>query len=557
MGRKRRQVTVEGNGNKVTKTTDDGSPSVKKEVLQVEDVRTIERTVLEIGVEVVDDVRRLVDAVGAENGQKVKLTAMHAARRCLASLEKYFIDCGDSDDQDELALQKWFQKLEQKFYTELTKLIFGDDETLSCASLAVLISCGARWSHLKPALQEVMRRILCHTGESEGTARVKTMLSESFLLKYNDVRLAALEVMTSECRSCEGDGAEMESRVAANALDVLKYTPVPLSSADPVHVLGMEQKFAYREGVEDLNGKSTYYKQERRAYSDAWIQILGMDIPDELINDVLERIATEVIPRMTHPLKLSDFLLRTYNCGKLSAVLSLEALWILIMDHGLDYPHFYEKLYALLSYNTFFLRDRMRFMTLVPKFLHSGYLPGYLVAAFAKRLLRRALAAPPQGALWCMRVVLEMIKRHPSTSALVHSGSGTPFPAGTNFFETDLGVNGDAVQGAVVSKDVFDDLEADPRKSNADKSSLWELEALRLHYCPAVARLVPAFSKDYRKFSKKSDNNLPGCIEDYAEVGYGDLFEAELRRKTKECPLAYISPSASAEQKIGAVSVSW
>lgn len=67
---------------------------------------------------------------------------------------------------------------------------------------------------------------------------------------------------------------------------------------------------------------------------------------------------------------------------------------------------------------------------------------------------------------------------------------------------------------SIIQVDPFDDSVVDPMKSNADKSSLWELEALKRHYCPAVARLVTAFTKDYRQRKVRGELTLPGAIEE-------------------------------------------
>lgn len=217
---------------------------------------------------------------------------------------------------------------------------------------------------------------------------------------------------------------------------------------------------------QDVAGPKSYLKQQRRALGDCWLALLQMHLPDRLEDEILIRLSEEVIPKISQPIRLSDYLLSTYNRGGLSAILALDGVWLLIRNHGLDYPLFYEKLYGLLTPELFLARRRKRykislsstsapsytrlkfcrliekekcvlisrFMMLFPKFLASGYLPGYLVAAFVKRLLRRALLAPPQGALWCMRVTLDLIQRHPSVVPLVHKSSAEQAQESVNFF---------------------------------------------------------------------------------------------------------------------------
>ena len=50
----------------------------------------------------------------------------------------------------------------------------------------------------------------------------------------------------------------------------------------------------------------------------------------------------------------------------------------------------------------------------------SSHLPVYLVAAFAKRLARLALTAPPESLLMVLPFIYNLIRRHPSCRVLIH-----------------------------------------------------------------------------------------------------------------------------------------
>lgn len=52
--------------------------------------------------------------------------------------------------------------------------------------------------------------------------------------------------------------------------------------------------------------------------------------------------------------------------------------------------------------------------------LPSSHLPVYLVAAFAKRLSRLALTAPPTALLIVLPFIYNLIRRHPSCRVLIH-----------------------------------------------------------------------------------------------------------------------------------------
>lgn len=59
---------------------------------------------------------------------------------------------------------------------------------------------------------------------------------------------------------------------------------------------------------------------------------------------------------------LSDFLTRSYDIGGVISVMSLSSLFILITQHGVEYPNYYDKLYALLNPSIFLARHRARFL---------------------------------------------------------------------------------------------------------------------------------------------------------------------------------------------------
>ena len=67
-------------------------------------------------------------------------------------------------------------------------------------------------------------------------------------------------------------------------------------------------------------------------------------------NDVQNPLSLlKVMPHLTRPLLLTDFLVNSYNVGGVISVLSLGGVFALIRDHNLEYPDFYAKLYALFT----------------------------------------------------------------------------------------------------------------------------------------------------------------------------------------------------------------
>jgi hypothetical protein len=116
--------------------------------------------------------------------------------------------------------------------------------------------------------------------------------------------------------------------------------------------------------------------------------------------------------------------------------------------------------------------------------------PAYTVAAFAKRFARLALVAPPAGAMIAIAFIHNLLRRHPALYVMIHNPHvASAAQAAQNGDET---AGGDPPASLPVAGgagvDPYNEAEADPAKSRAVESSLWEVEALRNHYCPQVRR---------------------------------------------------------------------
>jgi U3 small nucleolar RNA-associated protein 19 len=103
------------------------------------------------------------------------------------------------------------------------------------------------------------------------------------------------------------------------------------------------------------------------------------------------------MPHLLEPRLLLDFLVDSYDTGGVVSLLALNGLFILMHHYHLDYPDFYSKLYGLLEPSVFHVKYMPRFFSLMDTYLSSTHLPLYMVAAFAKKVARLALSAPPQG----------------------------------------------------------------------------------------------------------------------------------------------------------------
>jgi U3 small nucleolar RNA-associated protein 19 len=182
--------------------------------------------------------------------------------------------------------------------------------------------------------------------------------------------------------------------------------------------------FASNSELKGLNGDKQNLiitqNHYRIAYSECWLAFLTLPFDSELYQKILEMIHKKVMPSMTNPSALMDFMVDAYNSGGLVSILALNGLFQLMHKYNLDYPHFYTKLYALLDRNILHSKYRSRFFRLTELFMSADRLPTYLVAAFIKKLVRLCLYAPPGAIVIVLPFVFNLFRKHPSTIALIH-----------------------------------------------------------------------------------------------------------------------------------------
>ncbi|KAL6963581.1 Maturation and nuclear export of 40S ribosomal subunits interacting protein [Sarracenia purpurea var. burkii] len=280
-------------------------------------------------------------------------------------------------------------------------------------------------------------------------------------------------------------------------------------------------------------------KKMKIKFTKAWISLLRLPLPLDVYKEVLVSLHQAIIPYLSNPILLCDFLTRSYDIGGVISVMALSSLYILMTQHGLEYPNFYEKLYALLEPSIFMAKHRAKFLELLDSCLKSPLLPAYLAAAFAKKLSRLSLSAPPSGALVIIALIHNLLRRHPSINCLVHREGGDEIArddstAGKDDEHKDS-CTSVKISGKEPGIDHFNSEETDPVKTNAMRSSLWEIDTYRHHYCPPVSRFILSLENDLTIRSKTTEV----AVKDFSSGSYATIFREEIRRRVKQVPLAY------------------
>ncbi|KAJ1934962.1 Maturation and nuclear export of 40S ribosomal subunits interacting protein, partial [Kickxella alabastrina] len=260
----------------------------------------------------------------------------------------------------------------------------------------------------------------------------------------------------------------------------------------------------------------------KKAFSEAWLALMRQPMTADVYKQILMILHKRIMPHMVDAKSLMDFLSNSYDAGGSVSLLALNGLFTLITDYNLNYPQFYEKLYALFDRNLFHVKYRARFFRLFDIFLGSSHLPAYLVAAFIKRIARLALSAPPSGAVIAIPVVYNLLKAHPRCMALIHRMPG---------YDDETGE-----ETVIEGEDPYLADEPDLAKCMAIHSSLWEMETLQNHYYPNIATLAKIFSEPFHK--------PKFMLEDFLDHTYTTFFESDSSRKLKKAPaLAVQTPT--------------
>lgn len=182
-------------------------------------------------------------------------------------------------------------------------------------------------------------------------------------------------------------------------------------------------------------------------------------------------------------------------------------------------------------------QSRDRFFDLLDVFLSSTHLPAYLTAAFAKRLARVCLQAETGAILFIVPLVYNLVLRHKECTQLIHrTGAFDPSAAEEAARRREelscknqvdaAAQNLHTTSTQVELKDGNDPYcadEKDPLKSQALKSSLWELYSLKHHYNAEVVAQACWFEVKLRQHFID--------LKPHVDVTYQKIFEKQIKRQ--------------------------
>ncbi|KAJ1873164.1 Maturation and nuclear export of 40S ribosomal subunits interacting protein [Coemansia sp. RSA 990] len=442
----------------------------------------------------------------------------------------------DSTTAAAAKVSEWIRE-NYKQYVDLLKSMLGNSNgPIQIAALRLLLQmidkegqsmCKSAGNYVFPndSFLEAIEIILNSSDSSEHLLRT---LAESYLNAYDDLRLyfyrdlvklASPDYDPFKNRSKRGPRASsvQHSEVfVQNAFAVMnQIRTMPKTSNE-----NMSLWVALPKNSSDAEPSVLSPAAHTRAFSEAWLALMRLQLNPEIYKQILLMMHKRIIPHMSDPKLLMDFLSNSYETGGSVSLLALNGLFTLITEHNLNYPQFYEKLYALFDRNLFHVKYRARFFRLLEVFLGSSHLPAYLIAAFIKRMARLALFAPPAGIVTAIPMIYNLLKSHPSCMVLIHRMPEYDSETGEEKVDKDC--------------DPFIADEPDLSKCQALQSSLWELETLQHHYYPNIATLAKIFNEPFHK--------PQFMLEDFLDHTYTTFFESDTSRKPKKAPALATQP---------------
>jgi U3 small nucleolar RNA-associated protein 19 len=302
----------------------------------------------------------------------------------------------------------------------------------------------------------------------------KTLKRLRYFLTFDDIRYFSLKYLFAHFFTAhELDHACFENMInlfsAMPSLVKPKKAAAAASNEDNKDEQVNFKLFALDPHSLTLNSKVYMQSEHRKLFNDCFVKLLRNQFNQKLYKKLLIKLPEKILPKMSNPLMLADFLTQSYNKGGLISVLALNSLFILMNNYNLEYANFFQKVYQLLDSSIFATKYKDRFFQLLDMFLMSTHLSAHLVAAFVKKLSRMSLTCPPADLKFLVLFVYNLLIRHQNCKVLIHNG----------------------VKRLLDPRDdPFDINCMDYDKCNALKSSLWEIQSLKTHYSYYVSKEI-------------------------------------------------------------------
>eukprot|EP00760_Papus_ankaliazontas_P011705 PhM_4_TR14983/c0_g1_i1/m.63726/K14771/NOC4, UTP19; U3 small nucleolar RNA-associated protein 19 len=305
-------------------------------------------------------------------------------------------------------------------------------------------------------------------------------------------------------------------------------------------------------------------EHRRDVFTSVWCKVLAGDVlPLPLRRHVLKHIDETVFPVLTSPTILFDLLVAQFDQGGIDAAYALRGVFILILHYNLEFPRFFEAVYALLDEDVINSKHALDILPLVGTFISGPRITDELVAAFARKLSYLSRSAPAHVAQYIMFIVCNLMRTNHSAVGLVHWGN--PVVDYDDDDDADEDEEGSTEEheekeeaAAVVDTDTeensndddddsgseasFDPDTRKPSECRADRSMCWEAEHLLHHPTHTVRSTTQILCEDPTRPVIRIDKSL---------MSYESLMRSEMAEcgtttlAFTQCPGEFIARGAA------------
>eukprot|EP00127_Corallochytrium_limacisporum_P006729 Clim_evm18s234 gene=Clim_evmTU18s234 len=311
------------------------------------------------------------------------------------------------------------------------------------------------------------RLLLAMLSREKNFAKVCEHYIDGYLHAYDDVRYYTLRNVANLLE---------QNRSSPELGRLIRHT---LVLVDDVNMATKEEEldgFIAGEADEDTGVEPLRnLNHHKKGFQDCWLTVLRMPLTRSQYKHILIGMEDNIIPYMSQPILLADFLTMSFQLGGITRLISLDDIFILIVKHGLEYPHFFDRVYEILDMDLLRVKYRDRVFYLLDVFFKSPLLSHSIVAAFVKRMTQLCLFAAVPVAKVLLALSYNLLRRFPTCKVLID--------------------NPDAMD-PVVDPFVMD--EEKPGDAHALQSSLWEIKQLEAHFHTDIRHMASLFRKPLR-----------------------------------------------------------
>jgi hypothetical protein len=267
------------------------------------------------------------------------------------------------------------------------------------------------------------------------------------------------------------------------------------------------------------------YKYYQNLFTKNWILLLSFQWTLKEHKILLQHLSNyQLFKEFSNPLLLADYLTSCYSFGGILSILSLEMLLHLIINYNLDYPNFFQSVYALCNVTMMESKYAVKFLSFLSICVKSSNISEVLIFSFVKRLSNIALHISSNRVIYCLKQIIWLLKQYRNSQVLINRSKKSTEEGG-DFYLVD------------------EEREMEKNKNHAQTSSLYELELLKNHF---LYESVCTVAKTIEDPETTSAGAPPVNMSHYTNITLQSMIDEQMTEMKsnnyEQCALAYKKP---------------